>query len=160
MTTPATTTANNLLYFEDIHIGQQFITDGYSVDAEHIKNFAKQFDPQPFHLDEQLARQTIFKGLVASGWHTAAISMKLIVESIGVRFAGGIIGKQCQISWPSPTYPNDSLHVECEVESIESAINRPHWGIVKLRCHTFNQNKQIVQILVAEIIIHRKNQGE
>src|SRR5580693_8113726 len=98
------------LYLEDLYIGQRFVSGSYVMEAERIKEFAAEFDPQPFHLDESAAHASIFKGLAASGWHTAAVAMRLLVTG-GLRFANGILGLGGEIAWPRPTRPGDILHV-------------------------------------------------
>jgi acyl dehydratase len=100
---------NTPLYFDDLSVGQRFISGGYQIDEAQIKAFAKEFDPQPFHLDAEAANATFFGGLVASGWHTAAITMRLLVQS-GMPIAGGLIGAGGEITWPKPTRPGDMLH--------------------------------------------------
>src|SRR5882724_12746231 len=99
------------LYLDDLHVGQRFTSNTHLIDEEQIKGFAKQFDPQPFHLDDDAAKETLFAGLVASGWHTAGISMRLNVDG-GLPIAGGILGAGGEIAWPTPTRPGDVLHVE------------------------------------------------
>src|SRR4051794_28343510 len=99
-----------MLYFEDLRVGQRFVSDTHRIDEEQIRAFAQQFDPQPFHLDAEAAKASLFKGLVASGWHTAAITMRLLVES-GLPIAGGIIGAGGEINWPNATRPGDVLQV-------------------------------------------------
>ncbi|STX40971.1 acyl dehydratase MaoC [Legionella donaldsonii] len=148
---------SNLLFFDDIQIGQTFISHTYTLNEEQIKLFAHEFDPQPFHLDENAAKNTIFKGLIASGWHTAAITMRLLVKGIGHRFAGGVIGLGGEISWPNPTRPMDTLYVSSEVIEINSSLSQPERGIVKIRNHTLNQENQIVQIFIANILVNKKN---
>src|SRR5262245_26731013 len=104
------------LYLEDLHVGQQFRSETYTIDASEIKRFAAEFDPQPFHLDEAAAEASIFRGLSASGWHTAAVAMRLLVGSVPV--AGGLVGAGGEISWPRPTRPGDTVHVESEIIEI------------------------------------------
>ena len=156
MTKPSQKDQKDLLHFDDLQIGQRFISKNYTVDAEQIKSFASQFDPQPFHLDDAAAEESFFGGLVASGWHTAAISMRLLVETVGQRLIGGLIGKNAELSWPRPTRPGDTLQVECEILDILPSQSKPEWGTVSIRNHTFNQHHQIVQIFCAQILIKRK----
>jgi len=111
-------------FFDDLSVGQRFSSSSHTVDAAQIKAFAAQFDPQPFHLDGEAARATLFGGLAASGWHTAAITMKLLVES-GLPLRGGIIGSGGEISWPKPTRPGDTLTVVSEVEELTPSRSRP-----------------------------------
>src|ERR1700736_6242975 len=119
------------LYLDDLQIGQRFTSGTHVVDEEQIKAFARQFDPQPFHLDNEAAKDTLFSGLVGSGWHTAAITMRLIVE--GLPFAGGIIGAGGELDWPNPTRPGDSLQVESEVLDIRPSRSRPDRGAAVVR---------------------------
>ncbi len=144
--------ARPLLYLEDLQAGRRFVTDRYAVNAEAMKSFARQFDPQPCHLSEAAAQATFFEGLVASGWHTAALTMRLMVES-GPRLAGGVIGAGCEIRWPTPTRPDDVLHVEGEVLSVRPSQSRPGRGLLALRCETRNQRGQIVQTMTANLFI-------
>jgi acyl dehydratase len=123
MTEPGKLAASGL-FLEDLRVGQRFSSGAHTVDAAQIKAFAKQFDPQPFHLDGEAAKATLFGGLAASGWHTAAITMKLLVES-GLPLGGGIIGSGGEISWPKPTRPGDTLSVVSEIEEVNPSRSRP-----------------------------------
>ncbi|BBE50530.1 hypothetical protein OYT1_ch0969 [Ferriphaselus amnicola] len=145
----------DLLYLDDIQVGQKFGSANYTVDEAQIKAFASQFDPQPFHLDDHAARDTLFGGLAASGWHTAAITMRLIVTS-SARFAGGIIGAGCEISWPIPTRPGDVLSVESEVLSVSASRSRSELGIVTIRNKTHNQVGEVVQVMTAKLVVSRR----
>ncbi|WP_342242313.1 MaoC family dehydratase [Ensifer sp. OTU672] len=143
------------LYLEDLHVGQRFTSATHTVDEAQIKTFAAQFDPQPFHLDEAAASDTLFKGLAASGWHTAAITMRLNVET-GLPFAGGLIGAGGDITWPAPTRPGDTLHVESEVVEIIPSRSKPDRGIAVVVSQTINQRNEVVQILKAKLVVVRK----
>jgi acyl dehydratase len=112
------------LYLEDFQVGQRFQSGTASVDEEQIRTFAQQFDPQPFHLDAAAGKASFFGGLVASGWHTAAITMRLLVES-GLPIAGGIIGAGGEITWPNPVRPGALLHVESEILEVRPSRSRP-----------------------------------
>ena len=136
------------LHLEDFTVGQTFGSGRLKVDAEQIKAFAAAFDPQPFHLDEQSARNTIFKGLAASGWHTAALTMRLLVDS-PVRPAAGIIGAGGEISWPKPVRPGDELRLESEILEVRPSQSRPDRGTIKVRTTTLNQDGDAVQIPVS-----------
>jgi len=142
-------------YLDDLAVGQRFTTGSVFVDAEAIKAFAGQYDLQPFHLDEERARDTFFGGLAASGWHTAALSMRLLTEN-GTPFVGGIVGAGGEISWPRPTRPGDTLTVEIEVVDIAPSKSRPDRGIVTVRNHTLNQAGEVVQILTAKLVMPRR----
>ena len=143
-------------YLEDFEPGQQFGSGSITVDAEQIKSFAKQFDPQPFHLDDEAARATFFQGLAASGWHTAALTMRLIVEG-EVQIAGGIVGAGAdEFRWPRPVRPGDTLTVRSEVLEVRPSKSRPEQGLIKLRSTTLNQNGEPVQIFVANLVVPRR----
>jgi acyl dehydratase len=141
------------LYFEDFAQGQRYSSGRRGVDAAAIKAFAEAFDPQPFHLDEEAARSSFFEGLAASGWHTAAITMRLLVES-GLRPAGGIIGAWAdEMKWPRAVRPGDALEVEAEVLELRSSRSRPSHGFVKVRVTTMNQRREAVQVLVMNLLV-------
>jgi acyl dehydratase len=142
-----------LLYFQDFSAGQTFRSSERRVTAEEIKAFAVQYDPQPFHLDEAAAARSFFQGLAGSGWHTAAMTMRLLVEG-GLPIAGGIIGAGCdELRWPRAVRPGDLLHVESEVIETRSSASRPESGWVKARSTTKNQDGETVQVLVANLIV-------
>src|SRR5258708_3446512 len=143
------------LHFDDFHVGQRFTTATHVIDAAQIKAFARQFDPQPFHLDEEAAKDTVFGELVASGWHTASIAMRLQVES-GVPIAGGMVGIGGEMTWPRPTRPGDVLRVVSEVEEVTPSRSRPDRGVVRLRSETRNQRDEVVQVLVAKLFVPRR----
>jgi acyl dehydratase len=143
------------LYLDDVQAGQKFASASHAVDEAQIKAFASQFDPQPFHLDEQAARDSLFGGLAASGWHTASITMRLLVTS-GIPIAGGVIGAGCEISWPLPTRPGDVLSVESEVLKVSASRSRPDRGIVTLRSKTHNQAGEVVQDMTAKLVVFRR----
>jgi acyl dehydratase len=147
--------ARNALFLEDLHAGQRFTTASHIVDAAQIKAFAAQYDPQPFHLDDAAAKATLFGGLAASGWHTAAITMKLLVES-GLPLAAGIIGTGGEITWPKPTRPGDTLTVVSEIEEVTPSRSRPERGAVRVRHETRNQHGEIVQTLAGKLIVPRR----
>jgi acyl dehydratase len=144
------------LYLEDLHVGQRFTSGFHRMKEQRMKEFAAEFDPQPFHVDETAAAQSIFKGLAASGWHTAAATMKLLVESDLV-LAEGIVGFGGEINWPRPTRAGDVLHVECEVMEIVPSRSKPNQAVAKIRNTTMNQNGEVVQVFTASIIVFRRN---
>jgi len=146
---------NGRLYLEDLHPGQRFTSGSHAIDEAQIKAFANQFDPQPFHLYGEAAKDTLFDGLVASGWHTAAITMRLQVES-GLPIVGGIIGAGGEINWPRPTRPGDVLHVESEVLEIRPSRSRPDRGMVTVRSETRNQRGETVQTLTVKLVVPRR----
>lgn len=145
------------LYLDDITPGQRFSgTTRIRVEAERIKTFAAEFDPQPFHLDEAAAATSVFQGLAASGWHTAAVTMRLLVDST-FKPAGGIVGAGFdEMRWPRPLRPGDELHVESEVLEVRPSQSRPTQGLVKLRTTTFNQRGEAVQIFVGNLLVQRR----
>src|SRR5262245_3575476 len=143
------------LYLEDLAVGRRFTSATHVIDAAQIKAFAGQFDPQPFHLDEETAKGTLFAGLAASGWHTAAITMRLLVES-GLPLAAGIIGAGGEINWPKPTRPGDVLRVVSEIEQVTPSRSRPDRGTVRVRSETRNQRDEVVQVLIANLIVPRR----
>jgi acyl dehydratase len=148
-----------LLYLDDLDPGQQFTTDSYTVSEAEIVRFASEFDPQPFHLDDAAGRDSVFGGLVGSGWHTAALTMRLMVES-GPPIAGGILGVGGEISWRSPMRPGDSLRVHSEVVDVTPSRSRPERGTVTLRNDTRNQRGEVVQTFVARIIVPRRQPSD
>jgi acyl dehydratase len=143
-------------YLEDFSVGETFLSRSITVDADQIKAFASQFDPQPFHLDEQAAKSTFFGELVASGWHTAALTMRLIVDS-ELKIAGGSIGAGAEeLKWPRPVRPGDTLHAFSEVLDVRTSKSRPDQGIIKMRTTTLNQHDQPVMIFVANMLVPRR----
>ena len=156
-TTPADASKALIVrYLEDFEPGQKFTSGRLSVEAARIKSFATEFDPQPFQLDEDTARETFFKGLAASGWHTAAMTMRLLVDS-DLKPAGGIIGVGFdEMRWPRPVRPGDELHVESEVLDVRPSKSRPDQGVIKVRTTTLNQNGEPVQVLVGNLIVPRR----
>jgi acyl dehydratase len=153
-----TQTTPSPLHLEDLQPGQLHRSGGdpASVTADGIKAFARQFDPQPFHLDEATAAATLFKGLAASGWHTAAMTMKLLVEG-GLPLAGGIIGAGVEeVRWPRPVRPGDQLRVESEVLEVRPSRSRPDQGLAKIRTTTLNQNGQPVQVMTSNLVVPRR----
>ncbi|MDR0635032.1 MAG: MaoC family dehydratase [Azoarcus sp.] len=141
-------------YLEEVAVGDRYVSREYPLDAAGIKAFARDFDPQPFHLDEDFAARSFFGGLAASGWHTAAITMRLMVES--VPFAGGLIGAGVELSWPRPARPGDVLRVESEITAIAPSRSKPDRGIVTLQSDTFNQRGEPVQKLVSKLLLFRR----
>jgi len=143
------------LYLEDLHVGQIFTSRPQQVDSDAITAFAATYDPQPFHLDEVAARGTLFGGLVASGWHTACLSMRLLVDG-GLPLAGGIIGSGGELLWLKPVRPGDTLHVECELLEIVPSSSRPDRGMVRVRCLTKNQHGEAVQSFTPKLVVTRR----
>lgn len=143
-------------YLEDFAVGQMFGSGQLRVDEERVKTFAAEFDPQPFHLDAEAAHNSIFGGLAASGWHTAALSMRLLVES-ELKPAGGIVGTGFdEFRWPRPVRPGDVLRVKSEVLEVRPSKSRPDQGLIKVRTTTLNQNGEPVQISVGNLLVRRR----
>jgi len=143
------------LYLEDLRVGQRFTSGVYRVEEDGVKAFAAEFDPQPFHLDRAAAQASIFGGLVASGWHTAAITMRLMVTG-GLPFAAGVIGLGGEIAWPRPTRAGDTLRVESEIVEILPSRSKPNQGVVKVRSTTLNQDGEPVQVFTAKIMAYKR----
>lgn len=143
------------LFLDDLRVGQRFTSASHVLDTEQVKRFASEFDPQPFHLDENAATKSLFGGLAASGWHTAAVTMRLLVGG-GAPFAGGVIGAGAEISWPKPTRPGDELHVVSEVTEITPSRSKPDRGIVALRSETRNQHGDVVLVLTSKLVVPRQ----
>ena len=153
-----TRTDSDVLYLDELHLGQRFVSGTHAIDADQIKAFARQFDPQPFHLDEDAAKDTFFGGLAASGWHVAAVTMKLLVTS-GAPIAGGVVGAGGEIAWPNPTRPGDVLRVTSEVMEITPSRSRPNRGVATLKSETRNQKGEVVQVLTAKLVVPRRAAG-
>jgi acyl dehydratase len=145
-------------YLEDFAVGQRFRSGTLRIERERVKSFAEEFDPQPFHLDDDAARGSIFRGLAASGWHTTAATMRLMVDS-AFKPAGGIIGVGFdELRWPQPVRPGDELHVEIEVLEVRPSKSRPDQGLLKMRATTKNQNGDAVQIMVGNLFVQRRTE--
>ena len=143
------------LYLDDLRVGQRFTSGSYVMEAARIKEFAAEFDPQPFHLDEAAAEASVFKGLAASGWHTAAAATWLLVTG-GLSFANGIVGLGGEMAWPKPTRPGDTLHVESEIVEITPSRSKPQRGIVTVRSTMLNQSGEPVYLLTAKLLALRR----
>jgi acyl dehydratase len=145
-------------YFEDLKAGDRFKSGTYKATEEQIVSFAREFDPQPFHLDPAVARQPMFKGLIASGWHTAAITMRLFVQTLN--FAEGAIGLGVdELRWPNAVRPGDVLQVETEIVDLRESRSKPSHGIVRIRNVTTNQRGEVVQTMFASALVLRRSDG-
>lgn len=142
------------LWLEDLHVGQTFVSGPVTITTDEIKAFARQYDPQPFHLDEEAAKASLFGGLAASGWHTAALTMKLLVEAFPL--AGGLVGAGGETTWPRPTRPGDTLTVHVEVLEIMPSRSRPDRGMIRARSETRNQHGEAVQVSTTRIVVWRR----
>ena len=144
-------------FLEDFAVGQVFQTGRMRVEKEAIFAFARQFDPQPYHLDEDVARRSPFQGLAASGWHTAAMTMRLLVDG-EFRPAGGILGVGFdELSWPRAVRPGDELHAQSEVLEVRPSKSRPDRGMIRVRTTTFNQNNEAVQVFTGNLLVPRRS---
>jgi acyl dehydratase len=143
------------LYLDDLRVGQRFASGTYVMEAARIKEFAAEFDPQPFHIEESAAEASVLKGLAASGWHTAAVAMRLLVTG-GLPFANGLVGLGGEVAWPQPTRPGDILHVESEIVEITPSRSKPHQGIVTVRGTMFNQHGEAVYLLTAKLLVLKR----
>jgi acyl dehydratase len=144
-----------VLYLDDLAVGRKFATASVTLTLEGCKAFAAEFDPQPFHLDDAAARESVFGRLAASGWYTASLTMRLLVEG-ELTIAGGLVGLGCELTWPRPAYPGDTLRVETEVLAIRVSESKPDRGIVTARNLTLNQHGEPVQITVVKMLVPRQ----
>jgi acyl dehydratase len=138
------------LWLDDLSVGHRFRTESYELTADDIIEFAAKWDPQPFHVSDETARDTFFKGLAASGWHTAAITMRLLVTS-GMQLANGIIGAGGEVTWPTATRPGDRLHVEGEIVDVKSKPGGTR-GLVTIAYDTVNQDDEVRQSSKARLL--------
>ncbi|KAA0683615.1 MaoC family dehydratase [Roseomonas genomospecies 6] len=143
-------------YLDDLTPGDRFTGGPVTVTEEDVVAFARQFDPQPFHLDPEAAKDSLFGGLAASGWHTAGLTMRMIVTGDGA-LAGGFVGMGVEdIRWPKPTRPGDTLRIESEILEVRASAKRPGSGIARVRTTTFNQNGETVQQMTANLLVPRR----
>jgi acyl dehydratase len=142
------------LWLEDLSVGQQFLSGTHTLTADEVKEFAGRYDPQSFHLKEDAARQTMFGGLAASGWHTAAVTMKLSVQSFPL--ASGIIGSGGELRWPWPVRPGDTLQVKSEILEIIPSKSKPDRGMVRVKLTTTNQNGEVVQTFSPKLVVFKR----
>ena len=139
-------------YFDDLEIGDLFRSEPLKVTEKEVIEFAHKFDPQIFHLNHKAAERTLFKGLVASGWHTAALTMRLFVQTLN--FAEGAIGLGVdELRWPNAVRPGDVLTVETEILKLRPSRSKPGYGIIRLRNVTTNQQDEIVQTMLASAMV-------
>ncbi|MFA7388312.1 MAG: MaoC family dehydratase [Thiohalobacteraceae bacterium] len=143
------------LYFDDIQVGDRFESQPCTMSMDEILDFASKYDPQPFHLDEETARESIFGGLVASGWHTAAVTMRLLISSNP--FAGGLIGSAVEIRWERPTRPGDDISVFTEVIERRPHRSRTDRGVIVIRAETRNGDGEVLQSLISRFLIERRS---
>jgi acyl dehydratase len=146
------------LYLEDLYVGQRFTSAPHRLDADQIKRFAAEYDPQPFHLDEQAAEASLFGGLAASGWHTAAMTMRMLVDSVPL--ADGLVGAELQLAWPKPTRPGMTLYVVGEVVEIRPSRSKPDMAIVTMRNETRDQDGEVLQIFTVKMPVFKRVRGQ
>jgi acyl dehydratase len=156
MTIPLVASADGPYYLDDLRVGQRFVSGSHTLDADQITRFAAEFDPQPFHLDDEAARHSVFEGLAASGWHTAAVTMRLLVAG-GAPIAGGIVGVGGEIKWLKPARPGDTLQVFSDVTEITPSRSRPDRGIVTITSETRNQHGEPVQRFIGKLVVPRRS---
>jgi acyl dehydratase len=147
-----------VLYLDDLGVGDKFATRSVTLTMDGCKTFAAEFDPQPFHLDENAARHSVFGRIAASGWYTASLSMRLLVEG-ELKIAGGLVGLGGEMKWARPVYPGDTLHVESEVLEVRVSDSKPDRGIVTVRNQTLNQRGEPVQVFVVKMLVPRRPSG-
>ena len=151
--------ASSGLYLDDFAPGQIYTAGPIPISADAIKAYARQFDPQPFHTDEALARSTFFRGLAASGWHTASLTMSLVVQALPI--AGGVIGGGVdELRWPTPLRPGDELRLEGEIMEVRPSRTKPGQGLVRVRTTTLNREGQAVQTMIANLVVPRRPKGD
>ena len=138
-----------------MYVGQRFTSEPRLVTAEEIKAFAADYDPQPFHLDEEAAKHSLFKGLAASGWHTAALTMRLLVDSVPL--ADGLVGAELQLAWPKPTRPEMTLQLTSEVIEIVPSRSKPHMAIVTMRNETRDQDGELLQVFTVKMPVFKRS---
>jgi acyl dehydratase len=140
------------LYLDDLSPGMQFESSTFEVTEADIKRFAAEFDPQPFHLDDAAAQGTLFRGLAASGWHTAAITMRLLTTS-GLPLAGGIVGMGVEIAWVKPVRPGAVLRAVSTVQDVKPSTSKPGSGVVTVATDTVEASGEVVQRLVSRLFV-------
>jgi acyl dehydratase len=146
---------NEPLYLEDLSVGMSFKGGPEKISEADIITFAKQFDPQPFHIDPEAAKSSVFKGLAASGWHTVGVTMRMLASG-AMPLAAGSIGFGAEVSWPRPVRPGDELSVVCEVIDITPSRSKPNQAIATFRTTTANQKGETVQILTSKNLVFRR----
>ena len=142
------------LYLDDLHVGQRFHSQPHHIDADQIKRFAAEFDPQPFQLDEEAAKDSLFGGLAASGWHTAALTMRMLVEAVPL--ADGLIGAELELAWPKPTRPGMTLQLTSEIVDIRPSRSKPNMAIVTARNETRDQDGDVLQVFTVKMPVFKR----
>lgn len=143
------------MFYEDLSNGRTYRSAPIAVTLEEITTFAARYDPQPFHLDPEAGRESVFGGLVASGWLTASLTMRLMVKS-EFRFGSGVIGLGVDsLRWPEPVRPGDTLTATVEVVAMRVSASQPEHGVVKIRTTTTNQRDDVVQVMISNVLVRR-----
>jgi acyl dehydratase len=149
------------LYFEGMQVGRHFNTGSIVLEEARMIEFAREFDPQPMHTDPEAAGRSIFGGLIGSGWYTAALTMRLVIGGEMKPDERGRVGLGIELlRWPTPTRPGDVLTAVTEVLEARPSASRPDRGIVKLRTLTYNQRREVMQELVANVLVPRRPAGD
>ena len=152
-------TKEHYLYMEDVSIGQKYIAGPHEMTADEIIRYAREFDPQDFHTNPEAARHTVFGELVASGWHTASVTMSLILKAVP-KMKGGMIGRAVEnMNWPRPVRPGDFLSVTCEIQTITPSKTNPNRGTIRVYTRTVNQRGETVMEMTTVIMIPRRTAG-
>jgi acyl dehydratase len=147
------------LHFEDFAVGQRLVSGAITLTAERIIAFAEEFDPQEQHLSHERARASLFGELVASGLHTIAVSMRLVVDVLAARTAGAMGAGITEIRWPQPTRAGDTVHTETEIAGLRPSASKPHLGVITLRTWTYNQRREVVQEMTSVMLLRRRDGG-
>ena len=145
------------LYLEDLHVGQSWVSEPHAIDAAQIKAFAADYDPQPFHLDEEAAKKSLFQGLAASGWHTAALTMRMLVDTVPL--AEGLVGAELELAWPKPTRPGMALQLYSEIVDIRPSRSKPDMAIVTMRNETRDQHGNVLQVFTVKMPVFKRARG-
>jgi acyl dehydratase len=145
------------LYLEDLHVGQSWVSEPHAIDAAQIKAFAADYDPQPFHLDEEAAKKSLFQGLAASGWHTAALTMRMLVDTVPL--AEGLVGAELELAWPKPTRPGMALQLFSEIVDIRPSRSKPDMAIVTMRNETRDQHGNVLQVFTVKMPVFKRARG-
>jgi acyl dehydratase len=144
------------VFFDDLYVGQELRSESIEVTEADIIRFARENDPQFFHVDPEAAKQGLFGGLIASGWQTGALTLRLLLESSGLAFAGGVIGADARIAWKRPVRPGDRLHIEGEIIKLRPSRSQADRGYVSFEASTYNQNGVAVQTIESTMLAFRK----
>lgn len=145
------------IFYEDIDIGQRDRFGSYDVSKDEIIEFASKYDPQPFHLDDEFAKQTPFGALCASGWHTCSMTMRMIVGHLKDRGLAGLGSPGVdKIEWKKPVFPKDTLRVENEIIGKRDSASRPDLGLVKSAYKVFNQNDELVMRMQTNVMVAKR----